>query len=179
MLYNNTVLLPDLYTLCNVLSNNIYDLQNNCFYYGNRIAIKHYTNQSMNVVRIWKTKSLLDYWYDEFCYHSFIGALDYTIANDYIKIDYISLNDGENSTINFDFILDKVDAYKLYKSLICFIKSVAKENCKNKIILDVHRNLKLYEKYFKSLGFQLTGRKCRDNPHWVETEIILPKDGSL
>ena len=175
MFCNRTILLPNLYSLYNVLSNHTIDLPKQRFYYGNRIAINHTTHasSSMNAVRIWQTKSLCDYWYDELSSRRFIGALDYTIEKDHIKIDYISSNDGEGSTYNYDVILDNIEASNLYNSFICYVKSVAQEHNKPKIVLDVHSNLRLYEKYFKQAGFQLTDRKCSDNPYWVETEIVL------
>lgn len=172
MFYNKTILLPNLHSLYNVLVNNT-DMSSRTCYYGNKIAIKHYINESMNIVRIWQTRSLCDYWYDDFNSTRCIGGIDYIISDDHIKIDYIEVNDGENTNMNYDISLDDHEAYELNKSIIYFIKSVAIENQKNKIILDVHENLRVYEKYFKNIGFKITNRKCIDNPYWVEAEINL------
>lgn len=54
-----------------------------------------------------------------------------------------------------------------------YIRSVAKENHKEKIILDVHKNLRFFEAYFRNEGFIVTGRKFNDNPCWLEAEYII------
>jgi hypothetical protein len=50
---------------------------------------------------------------------------------------------------------------------------LAKEECKDKIILDVHENLRIFFKYYYYIGFKTTNKKCTDNPFWVETELIV------
>ena len=57
--------------------------------------------------------------------------------------------------------------------MIDFIKNKAVEENKTKIIIDVHSNLRLYNKYYINEGFKVTNRKCPDNKYWLETEIIL------
>ena len=128
----------------------------------------------MNIIRIWKTKSLFDYWYDDFnnCGRNFIGSFDYTIYDTYIKIDYLCINNSETKNM-YDNPLDKYDTEDLIKSLINFIKIIAKKENKNKIIIDVHQSLRLYEKYYHYNGFDITTRKCIDNSFWVEAEINL------
>jgi hypothetical protein len=169
--FNKTVLLSNIKTLSYFLNNSIIS-ESNCVF-GPRIAIKHYTAGDMNVIRIWKTNSLLDYWYDDFKTSNFIGAIDYKTCDNIIKIEYLSINDDENITSYSNFKLDKEDAYDLKKSLINFIKLVATEERKNKIIIDVHQNLRLYKKYYMEEGFVKTNRKCIDNPYWVECELAL------
>ena len=84
----------------------------------------------------------------------------------------MNINDDENYNIN-DLFLNSEESSKLTKSLVDFIKNKAVEENKTKIIIDVHSNLLLYDKYYKNNGFKVTNRKCSDNKYWVETEIIL------
>ena len=69
--------------------------------------------------------------------------------------------------------LDQYESEDLITSLINFIKIMAKKENKDKIIIDVHENLRLYEKYYYYNGFDITNRKCITNPYWFEAEIIL------
>jgi F0F1-type ATP synthase gamma subunit len=90
------------------------------------------------------------------------------------KIDRIYINDGSNLGL-YNRLLDEQDAEDLMKGLVEFVKNVAKVENKNKIILDVHSNLRIYLKYYYYLGFKTTARKCIDNPYWIECEMNLPE----
>lgn len=175
LIYNKVILLSNLEELNELLNNN----DNNSLYsckciYENRIAIKHYSKKNINTIRIWRTKSLFDYWYDDFNYSAknFIAALDYTINDKYIKIDYIGINDDEKKFM-YHNSLDAYDAENLINSLINFIKIVGIKENKNKIIMDVHQNLRYYIKYYNDKNFIITNRKSTDNPFWIEMEINL------
>jgi hypothetical protein len=175
---NNTILLPNLVKVICLLNNTPTNEESNCCVYSNRVAIKHYSDKNQNIIRIWKTKSLFNYWYDDFSVSRIIGAIDYTINDDHIKIDYLSVNDDENSKkngFNSD-VLEDSEAQELINSMLNFVKIIANEKNKNKIINDTHKKLRLYEKYFKNAGFVITNRKCADNPCWIETELILNND---
>ena len=169
-LHNNVVLLPSLRVLNKFLhKENIVD---QCILYKNRIAIKHYAIENINVIRIWETKSLFNVWYDDFSNNKFIGAIDYSINDKDIKIEYMNINDGHTGS-NYNNILCKDDALELKKSLVFHVKNLAKENDKNKIRIDVHSNLRIYNKYFKNEGFVITDRKCTDNLYWIESELEI------
>ena len=175
LIYNKVILLENLKELNELLNKNEKPISNNCkCIYGNKIAIKHSLKKNMNIIRIWKTKSLFDYWYDDFnnCGRNFIGSFDYTIYDTYIKIDYLCINNSETKNM-YDNPLDKYDTEDLIKSLINFIKIIAKKENKNKIIIDVHSNLEHYNKYYSQFGFTATVRKCSDNPYWIEAEINI------
>ena len=165
MIFNKVKLVPNLNILFNLLNNDYSDEYTCNFIYGERIAIKHYTQNNQNVVRIWKTNSLFDYFYSDHLspYSTFIGAIDYTINDDHVKIDFLCINDDENKN-NYEMLI-------LKKSLINFIKNLANEKNKSKIIVDVHKNLRLYKKYYSNEGFKQTNRKCTDNPYWIEAEF--------
>ena len=180
LIYNKVTLLPNLSALNELLINNDNPNLYNCkCIYEDRIAVQHYLHKNRHIIRIWKTKSLFDYWYNDFHDYSrnFIGALEYTINDEDIKIDYLYINDSSNN-INFRLYNNPLDEYEsedLFKSLINFIKIIGKKEKKYKIIKDVHKNLRIYEKYYYYNGFKVTDRKSIDNPFWIETEIILRK----
>ena len=175
LISNKIILLENLEELNELLNKNENPISYNCkSIYGNKIAIKHSLKKNMNIIRIWRTKSLFDYWIDDFknCGKNFIGSFDYTIYDTYIKINYLCINNSETKNM-YDNPLDEYDSDDLIKSLINFIKIIAKKENKNKIIVDVHESLRLYEKYYYYNGFDITTRKSIDNPHWIEAEINL------
>jgi len=175
-LYNNTILLPNLQSLFNLLSNNESENENCKCVFNERIAIQHFFKKEneRHIIRIWNTTSLFDYWYYPFdnCGKNFIATIDYYIRDKHIKINHLGINDFFNGDM-YNNSLDNYDSEDLVKNLINFVKMVAKEECKDKIILDVHENLRLFFKYYYYIGFQITNRKCTDNPFWIETELII------
>jgi len=178
LVYNNnkTILLPNLPALYELLNNNEDESLYSCkCMYTDRIAIQHKQDKrGMHSIRIWKTKSLFDYWFDDF-HHSgrnFIASLDYIIHDQHIKIVYLSVNDGRHINL-YNQILSIDERDDMMESLIKFVKNVATKENKTKIILDVHENLQLYNKYYYYEGFEPTGRKSIDNPFWIETELNL------
>lgn len=177
LLNNNTILVSNYEILFDLLNNKEIDDSYNCKYiYEKKLAVQHLTkknNTNINRIRIWSTYSLLDWWYDKYenCGKNFIGCMDYSIYDTYIKIDYLNINDG--ATYLYTNPLDEDDAEDLIKELVNFIKLVANQENKNKIILDVHENLRLYSKYYYNLGFEVTNRKSIDNPYKLEIELNL------
>ena len=158
--YNKTTLLPSLDALYLLLIKGPIINSNCLFCIGTRIAIEHNQKDNKNSIRIWKTTSIFDYWYGELTDpgSTFIAALDYTIhtspPQNYVKIEYLGLNDGENGNLHKDS-LDPVTAQELNENLLKFTEKVAKMNSISKIVVDVHSNLHLYKKYYENNGFQL------------------------
>lgn len=175
-LYNNTILLSNMQSLYDLLTNDENEsLHNNCKpVFTERIAIQHYFKNERHIIRIWKTTSLFDYWYNPFdnCGKNFIATIDYYVKDNHIKINHLGINDFEHKHM-YNNSLDNCDSEDLIKNLINFVKLVAKKDYKDKIILDVHENLRIFFKYYHHLGFNTTNKKCGDNPFWVETELIL------
>lgn len=175
LIYNKTILVSNLSEIIELLNNNEDVSLYNCkCIYDTRIAIQHKIVKNRIIVNIWKTSSLFDYWYTDYthCGKNFIGCFNYTIHDSFIKINHLCINDGENPNLYNDH-LDLDDSEDLIKACINFVKIVAKNENKNKIILDMHSNLRLYEKYYCYEGFKITNRKCLDNPYWFESEINL------
>jgi hypothetical protein len=98
LMCDKVILLPNLEELFELLKNNENSSLYNCkCIYENRIAIKYSIYKKINRIQIWRTKSLFDYWYDDFhyCSKNFIGGLDYIVHDTFIKIIHLNINDGE------------------------------------------------------------------------------------
>jgi hypothetical protein len=177
-IYHNLFLLANVKEVYKLLYNNEIPALYNCTpFFATRIAVQHIVKNNKNRIQIWKTDAWFDYWYTSFqhCGKNLIAVMDFTLHDDTtIKIDRIYVNDDSNSQL-YNRLLDEQEAEDLIKALVEFVKNVAKVENMNKIILDVHSNLRIYEKYYYFLGFQATKRKCIDNPFWLECEIFLPE----
>ena len=171
---NKFILLNDLSYVFHVLKNKV--VKPSFCFYGNRIVFKHDVTQDDNYIRIWRTTTLLDYWYDKHSYGtSYIGALDYTIQDDGVKIDYIKMNDKEEICYNKNKLSD-TKSTELMDSMMQIMKTVTDKENKPKIKLDVHGNLRTYNKYFENYGVINTKCKCQDNLFCIETELITMKN---
>ena len=167
--------------------------------YNNRIAIKYsmksenfHTKQrkssstvlatNLHMIRMWHTKSVFDLWYDDFNTRNFVGALDYTVHPDHIKIEYMSINEpAKNSNDNmYKKMLDRnndvittEESNDLRRAMLHFMKHLAKEDQKSRVVVDVYDNLKLFNQYYRDEGFRVTDRKCSNNSHWIESECDM------
>ena len=179
LLPNKTVLFPRLSYVQNYLKTNTIPKSGNtfCDIYSDKIVVNHFMiNENMYCIRMWKTKTLFNYWYNDMCSSKskFIAALDYKIHPEHIKIEYMNLNDDEYVGISADKpALSKSESSMLNKSLLLYTKEIARNTNKKKVIVDVHSNLRIYNNYYYEEGFQATTRKCKDNPYWVEAEYIV------
>lgn len=180
MFIGKTIILPTLTSLYGILQNH-----NNVIpplprtICGDRIILKHYMHRDTNVVRAWKSKTFLDWWYEDFRFSSaknFIAAIDYSVNDDHIKIEYMNQNDNNYSN-NMNHkcypFLDKYSSKKMNHAMIEYIKNVAKEHNIKKVIIDVHYNLDIFNQYYKPENFVITERKCKDNPYWLEAELDI------
>jgi hypothetical protein len=164
--FKKTVLLASFYDISKLLEHNI--IKTN--YISNNIAVRHYMHQDLNVIRIWNVNSISKYLYEESAINNFIIAFDYKIEQDRIKIEYLNMNDNKysNTKYNSNYLTDN-DVYELTSSIVIFIEKIARENNKNRIVIDVHKDLKTYNKYYKDF-FQVTSRISLDHPRWIEIE---------
>ena len=154
--------------------------------YADRFAIKKetlFTNSitgsaiELKSIRIWKTKSFLDWWYDDQSSGTFIGALDYVINEDHVKCEYMSIIDvRESGYRNSTSILTEEEITELSNSFINFLKIVSQQENKPKIVVDVHNNLRIYKKFYENEGFHITERRSTDNPFYIEVELPLQDD---
>ena len=173
--FNKVTLIPNLTALQGLLTGLHNDINKSCFY-CDRIAIKHYSRGNLNVIRAWNTPSVLDIWYNDFKTSSFVCAIDYAVKDDHIKIEYFNMNDDESCSIfpSPDGLNHK-EAKELNRAMIDFVKQIAENEKKKKIVIDVHQNLRIFNKYYGCEGFTATKRKCSDNPYWIEAEMLTTK----
>ena len=69
LIYNKVMLLQNLKELNELLNNNDNSSLYNCkckYIYENRIAIELHLKKNRNIIRIWRTKCLFNYWFDDF-----------------------------------------------------------------------------------------------------------------
>jgi hypothetical protein len=164
--FKKTVLISSLYDISNLLEHNI--IRSN--YISNNIAVKHDIKNNLNMIRIWNVNPISKYWHEDFAAEKFIVAIDYKIEPDRIKIEYFNVNNNKYSKYNkhCNYLTDS-EVHELTVSILIFVEKIARKNNKNKIVIDVHNNLKTYNKYYKDF-FEVTSRKCLDNPFWIEVE---------
>ena len=174
MQINKTLLFFSLTNVRNYLTSNITNTNSDSCYniYTDKFAINFSSKDKSHSIRLWKTKVLFNYWYNVFESKQFVGALDYKINDDHIKIEYLNINDGEGS-LSYDFILNQNDSNLLKKDFIEYTKTLAIKEKKKKIIIDVHGNLRIFDKYYKNEGFVATTRRCHDNRYWIEAELNI------
>ena len=151
MLKKNILLVAGVSELCELLQNPSLELSR-CIY-SDRIAIKHSMIGNTNVVRMWKTQSFFDMWYDDFESAKFVAAIDYEVKPDYLKIEYMNINDGFDSMLDTATV-NSTESRQLNTALIMWIKTIAKEEKKPKVIIDVHQNTKIFDKYYHCEGFR-------------------------
>lgn len=166
--YNKSIFAKNLVHVNNIFKTNSYT-QSPMIIYGDSYIINHENKNKMNSIRIWKNKFLFNY---PISYNTFVGALDYKINDDHVKIEFLNLNDNESS-IKEGSKLSDIEANDLKYTFLNFIKTIAKDENKDKIIVDVHSNLRIYNLDYKNFGFVVTDRKCKDNPYWLEAETSL------
>lgn len=172
---NKIIMLNCFDSLCDYLR---YDQVYNPFtFYSPKFIIDHQTfihrdaENPSHSIRIWKSNTLCNQWYNDLQTNSFVAALDYQIRKDDVKIEYMNVNDNE--CIYSEKPIRQSEAIYLHHELLNFIKRIAEVEQKSKVIIDVHENLRIYNKYYKDEGFQLTNRKAKDNPFWKEVEFII------
>jgi len=131
---------------------------------GKNILFQHYTNEEVHRVRIWNSTmftskmtenmNCFSHIYPEHNLKSnFIGALDYYINKNNLKLDYL------NATTE-----------QVRSGLLKYAENNARGHNINKLILDVHNDSKIYNKLYKKYDFYPNGKWCDDNPFYIEIE---------
>jgi len=123
-----------------------------------------YNNNKYNFIRIIEDNEI-------------IACLDFIIKKDNITIEYLSI---ENEDFHKDYYNElsgkKVNneiKEKIKKILLEYVYKIAKKNNINLILLDVHSNLKKYNREYKKEGFILSNNRCLDNHYWIESYKII------
>jgi len=128
LIKNKVYLLSNLNSLRDLLENDEIECLSRCnTFYGDKIAIQYILINNKHVIRIWKTKVLFDYWYNDFinCGKNLIGTIDYTILESFIKIQHLYINDSSSSDNLYNYLLDENESEDLVKSLVHYIKKIA------------------------------------------------------
>lgn len=129
MFHNKTIFIKSFNNLYRILKSNGKDEIQKCMkskkininqYTYENYGIMHYNINKINILRIWNTNILFNYWYTDFIsstQEDHMASIDYRIENDAIIIDFLCIND-----------------VKIKKAMIKYIETVAKEHNKQKII---------------------------------------------
>lgn len=157
---HKSILVSQLSNICSLLKKQPVKLYP-CLY-ANRFVVRHETEKEANNIRIWKTKSFMDIWYPG--NKTYLGAIDFYLKRDHLQIEYIYVN---------QYALIEDESQELMGSMIEYAKFKARDSNKPKIILSVHENERMYNKFFKHRGFVLTERRDPQNGYWKETEYPL------
>jgi hypothetical protein len=134
-------------------------------FYRNKIIVGEYkTDSGYGVVRVWKNRQLFSV--DRFSVKDMVGALDYQVHDSIFKIEYISVIDSDNGSLEIN---PKYKDAKEYTNLMINIAE-KKSNALlfDKMIMDTHKSLRLFDRYYKREGFTLTGKVASDHNAWVE-----------
>jgi len=133
-----------------------------CFLYKKRIGIfiqilpemTGKRTENYHCVRIWKTKTWFDYWYDKFNLFNGIISMDYFIRNNFVKLEFIYLckeikndikmfgilNNKMKQDINV-FCRKNADNYLgFFLSAIIHVIRFAKQNNINKLKMIVQKD---------------------------------------
>ena len=153
--------------------------------YGDRYSIQYYYNdmtyldiKSHNQIIIQKTKTIWSgWWYEVYENWNIISNVYFTIQNEEDYIRFVIFNISNCDFYNYDkdnipegvIMLSEEESYEILASLIQYIKIIAKQKKKNKLIIYVKE--KNYIKYFEKKGFILTGNKNFYND--IEIELSL------
>ena len=171
--YKKTLLFSNLGSLNTFLIHDKLDKKFSWFYVE-KYAMTHVKIKNRNLIYIWKTPTLWNFYIYNY-YNKIkhiIGLVEYSIDKDSIKINYMFTN-NKLSILYYDHILDMDESLELNSALHTYIKKIAKQENKKKIIIDIHHNLQIYNMYYKNNGYLATNHRYSDNPNWIEIEYNL------
>jgi hypothetical protein len=165
--------------ICNTLDNLLYSLKNNNYsskdtndFHSTKYILKRdITSDLKNYsLRCWLSSSSYDYYMESNDNNYSIFSLDLIINDDNIKIEHLYINndyyDREyNSNIKN---LSNNEVLMLKKVIFDYIEDLAISKNKNKLIIDIHNNMKRFDNELKEEGFITTYNRCVDNPFWFE-----------
>lgn len=125
---------------------------------------KHYS------LRCWLSMCLFNFYTESKNNDNSIFSVDYIENDENIKIEYLEINnDFYDKEYNYNKkILSDSEVLILKKAVFDYIENVAISENKNKLIIDIHNNMKRYDKELKEEGFINTNKRCIDNPFWYE-----------
>ena len=123
---------------------------------------------------------LMVFEFNDFYFHIHMGLTGWVTFKDakYARYELVYDNltmyiDDSRKFSKLKIYKDKTMSKEMNKELIEYMRKTAQRENKKKVIIDVHQNLRIYNKYYKDEGFELTDRRAKDNPFWKEVEIKL------
>jgi hypothetical protein len=155
--------------------NNIVDVINNKPYksfvpmFLNKIIVGEYkTSSGYGVVRVWKNNQLFGV--GQISQNNTLGALDYQIHDTIFKIEYVYVYDYDSDSDADSLELNPKykDAKKFINLMIQIAEKKSNDLLFDKMIMDTHMSLRLFDRYYDNEGFTLTGKVASDNISWVE-----------
>jgi hypothetical protein len=184
----NTI--EDVYNYLFLDYENVQQENSGCFLYGKRIGIFKQLMPEMtgkktenyHCVRIWKTKTLFDYWYNTFNLLNEIISMDYFIRNDFVKLEFIVLCkeikhnikmfNNSNNKMKYDidtFCRNNANNYLgLFLSAIMYVIRFAKKNNIHKLKMIVQKDEFLqFWQYFGFIQMNIKQHKL------VLVELVL------
>ena len=133
--------------------------------------LPHMDHGSIHVVRVWKNNNYFSIDRNSFERRKYIGALDYSVNENRFKIEFLHVFDSDNGSLNAD--PKYVNAKEYIKSMISIAERKTIESKHDRIIMDTHNSLRLFNRYYKNEGFVMTNNVSTDHRAWVETQKIL------
>jgi hypothetical protein len=156
--------------------NNIVDVINNKPYesfvpiFLNKIIVGEYkTIYGYGVVRVWKNNQLFGV--GQISRNNTVGALDYQIHDTNFKIEDIYVY-GSSGSLE---LASNKEAKKLINLMIKIAEKKSNDLLFDKMIMDTHMSLRLFDRYYENEGFALTGNVASDNRRCVEMMRINTK----
>jgi hypothetical protein len=125
----------------------------------------------LHVLRVWKNDNYFRIDRNPLESRKSIGALEYSVNKRRFKIEFLHVFDGNKGSLNAD--PKYVHAREYIKAMISIAERKAIESKHDRIIMDTHNSLRLFDRYYKNEGFVLTNKVSTDHRAWVETQKIL------
>lgn len=157
--------------VCNVVSKKTFFPN----YNGKIIVGECVTNndgKTIHVVRVWKNDNYFSIDDTPFAKRKHIGSLDYSTSGDKFKIEFLYVPDNE---FGMDTVPKYVNASEYIKVMISIAERKAIELKNDSIIMDTHKSLRLFNRYYINEGFILTNKVASDHTAWVETKKKIEK----
>ena len=142
--------------------------------YRDKIVVGEYTDPcGHTVVRAWRNASPFGIDRRPDFGERQVGALDYTVGADALKIEFLHVYDRVNAGAVLPDPELAVGAAEGIALMVALAEQAARERCIDRLVMDTHRSLARYKLYHAAAGFRLNGRVASDHPAWLETEKFL------
>jgi hypothetical protein len=124
----------------------------------------------LHVLRVWKNDNCFSIDRNPLERCKSIGA-EYSVNKNRLKIEFLHVFDSDNGSLTAD--PKYVYAREYIKAMILIAERKIIESKHDRIIMDTHKSLRLFHRYYKNEGFVLTNKVSTDHRAWVETQKNL------